>query len=95
MSLLRSKSKASPACAGSIAGYRRLHVKRAGAAHPENIVFKLKCPQHPSTLWFSRSAYAEHIGRVLPNGKVDAVGSVLELLEGELPPAGTQVIVNL
>ena len=58
-------------------------------------MFKLKCPQHPSPLRFSRGAYAEHIGRVLPNGKVDAVGSVLELLEGDLPPAGTQVTVNL
>ncbi|MGF6440204.1 hypothetical protein [Paraburkholderia youngii] len=70
-------------------------MKRAGVAHPENVMFKLKCPQHPSPIWFNRGALAEHVGRVLPNGTVDAVGHVLELLQGELPPAGTEVIVNL
>ena len=58
-------------------------------------MFKLKCPQHPSPYWFSRGALAVHVGRVLENGKVDAVGNVLDLLEGDLPPAGTEVVVNL
>lgn len=52
-------------------------------------MLKLECPQHPSPLWSSRGAPAKHIGRVLPNGKIDAVGCMLELLEGDLPPTGT------
>jgi hypothetical protein len=56
-------------------------------------MFKLKWPQFPSPYWFS-GRYSEHRGIVQADGTVPVYGSALELLDGVLPPAGTEVIIT-
>ncbi|MGF6996734.1 hypothetical protein [Paraburkholderia sp. GAS32] len=56
-------------------------------------MFKLKWPQFPSPYWFN-GRYSEHRGIVAEDGTVPVYGSALELLDGVMPPAGTEVIIT-
>ncbi len=61
-------------------------------------MIKLKWPDQPGPLWFARSylnGSKERIGQVMPDGTVLVAGDHLEVLMGELPQIGTELIIFL
>lgn len=58
-------------------------------------MFKLQWPHFLDPFWFQQvRANPEHRGRVLENGSVEVLGEIVAFLEGELPPAGTDLVIT-
>lgn len=55
-------------------------------------MLKLKWPRTISPFWYGRGE-STHIGTVSENGVVKAECDVLEILEGDCPPLGTQLVI--
>lgn len=57
-------------------------------------MFKLKWPNFPNPSWFSSRSFGEPIeGKVISKNTVFTDNDKLELIDGEMPPEGTMVII--